>query len=153
MAGDEAAGYAGWRTEVVWGDVHDGNAHFLGGVAGHAGLFGTVREVARIAEQFLPGSSLLSHGDTFAAFRTNYTPGLEEHRSIGWMLASTPESSAGPALPLDAFGHTGFTGTSVWIDPHAARVFVLLTNRTHPIYNAPPMRDIRRRVHELAVCP
>ncbi len=149
MAGDDAAGYDGWRTDVVWGEVHDGNAHFLGGVAGHAGLFGTAREVARIAEQFLPGSLLLARDETFAEFRTNQTPGLDEHRSIGWMLASTPESSAGPALPPDTFGHTGFTGTSVWVDPHTARVFVLLTNRTHPVYNAPPMNAIRRRVHEL----
>jgi CubicO group peptidase (beta-lactamase class C family) len=67
------------------------------------------------------------------------------------MLASTPDSSAGPALPADAFGHTGFTGTSVWVDPRAARVFVLLTNRTHPVYTATPMNAIRRRVHELAV--
>lgn len=147
--GYDAVGYDGWRTDVVWGEVHDGNAHFLGGVAGHAGLFGTAREVARIAEQFLPGSALLSHDETFEAFRTNFTPGLDEHRSIGWMLASTPESSAGPALPPDAFGHTGFTGTSVWVDPHTARVFVLLTNRTHPVYNAPPMNAIRRRVHEI----
>jgi CubicO group peptidase (beta-lactamase class C family) len=136
---------------VLWGEVHDGNAHFLGGVAGHAGLFGPAREVARVAEQFLPGSLLLSREETFAAFRTNFTPGLEEHRSLGWMLASTPGSSAGPALPPHAFGHTGFTGTSVWVDPRAARVFVLLTNRTHPTYNAPPMTEIRRRVHELAV--
>jgi CubicO group peptidase (beta-lactamase class C family) len=149
--GDAAAGYDGWRTGVLWGEVHDGNAHFLGGVAGHAGLFGPAREVARVAEQFLPGSLLLSREETFAAFRTDFTPGLEEHRSLGWMLASTPGSSAGPALPPDAFGHTGFTGTSVWVDPRAARVFVLLTNRTHPTYNAPPMAEIRRRVHELAI--
>jgi CubicO group peptidase (beta-lactamase class C family) len=150
MAGEAAAGYGGWRTDVVWGEVHDGNAHFLGGVAGHAGLFGTAREAARVAEQFLPGSLLLSRDETFELFRTNFTPGLEEHRSIGWMLASTPDSSAGPALPADAFGHTGFTGTSVWVDPHAARVFVLLTNRTHPVYASPSMNAIRRRVHELA---
>jgi CubicO group peptidase (beta-lactamase class C family) len=150
MAGADAAGYAGWRDEVVWGEVHDGNAHFLGGVAGHAGLFGTAREVARVAEQFLPGGLLLGRDETYAAFTTNATPGLDEHRSIGWMLASTPESSAGPALAPDAFGHTGFTGTSVWVDPRASRVFVLLTNRTHPVYRSPSMNAIRRRAHELA---
>ena len=151
LAGDAAAGYTGWRMAVIRGEVHDGNAHFLGGVAGHAGLFGTAREVALLAEQFLPGSALLSHDETFAAFRANLTPGLDEHRSIGWMLATTPDSSAGSALPADAFGHTGFTGTSVWVDPHTARVFVLLTNRTHPVYTATPMNATRRRVHELAV--
>lgn len=150
MVGDEGAAYAGWRSHVVWGEVHDGNAHFLGGVAGHAGLFGTARDVALVAEQFLPGGRLLARDETFEAFRTNFTPGLEEHRSIGWMLASTPDSSAGPALAADAFGHTGFTGTSVWVDPHARRVLVLLTNRTHPVYATPPLNAIRRRVHELA---
>jgi CubicO group peptidase (beta-lactamase class C family) len=149
MAGDEARGYTAWRTEVVWGEVHDGNAHFLGGVAGHAGLFGTARETARLAEQFLPGSALLSREETLRLFTTNFTPGLDEHRSIGWMLASTPDSSAGAALPPDAFGHTGFTGTSVWVDPHARRVNVLLTNRTHPAYASPPMTAIRRRLNEL----
>ena len=151
MVGDEGAAYAGWRSHVVWGEVHDGNAHFLGGVAGHAGLFGTAREVALVGEQFLPGSRLLERDETFEAFRTNYTPGLEEHRSVGWMLASTPDSSAGPALALDAFGHTGFTGTSVWIDPHAARVVVLLTNRTHPVYHDAPLNPTRRRINELVV--
>jgi CubicO group peptidase (beta-lactamase class C family) len=152
MAADTAAaaGFRAWRTEVVWGEVHDGNAHFLGGVAGHAGLFGPAREVALLAEQFLPGGALLTRAETYAGFRTNLTPGLEEHRSVGWMLASTPGSSAGPAMPPDAFGHTGFTGTSVWVDPGARRVVVLLTNRTHPVYRAPEMTAIRRRVNELA---
>jgi len=153
MVGEAAAGYDGWQTDVLWGEVHDGNARFLGGVAGHAGLFGTAAEAARVAEQFLPGGELLRRDETFALFRENATPGLEEHRSLGWMLASTPDCSAGPAIPPDGFGHTGFTGTSVWVDPHARRVNVLLTNRTHPVYNAPPMTEIRRRVNELAASP
>lgn len=150
MVKGDAIRFAHWRTDVVWGEVHDGNAHFLGGVAGHAGLFGTALDVARIAEQCLPGSELLTRESTFALFRRNFTQRLEQHRSIGWMLASTPESSAGASMPRDAFGHTGFTGTSVWIDPNARRVNVLLTNRTHPVYHTPPMTDIRRRINELA---
>lgn len=150
MTGERAADYGGWRRDVVWGEVHDGNAHFLGGVAGHAGLFGTAREAARLAEQFLPGGALLSDPATFDLFRTNFTPGLDEHRSVGWMLASTPGSSGGDAMPADAFGHTGFTGTSVWVDPDARRAVVLLTNRTHPVYASPPMTEIRRYVNALA---
>jgi CubicO group peptidase (beta-lactamase class C family) len=150
MTGERGAGYTAWRKAVIWGEVHDGNAHFLGGVAGHAGLFGTAREAAVIAEQFLPGSRLLTDEATFALFRTNFTEGLESHRSIGWMLASSPESSAGDAMPPDAFGHTGFTGTSVWVDPHARRVNVLLTNRTHPTYASPPLNAMRRRLNALA---
>lgn len=150
MAGDAGAIGAGWRTGVIWGDVHDGNAWFLGGVAGHAGLFGTAGEAARLAAQFLPGSRLLAKSATLALARTNASPGLDEHRSIGWMLASTPDCSAGPSMPPTAFGHTGFTGTSVWVDPDADRIVVLLTNRTHPVYAAPPMTEIRRTVNTLA---
>lgn len=151
LAGNLADGYDSWRTGVIWGAVHDGNAHFMGGVAGHAGLFGTAGEAARIAEQFLPGSCLLERDETFELVRTNLTPGLEEHRTVGWMLASTPDCSAGPGMPSDAFGHTGFTGTSIWVDPHASRVVSLMTNRTHPVYASPPMTEIRRAVNALAV--
>ena len=150
MAGELAGDYSAWRTDVVWGEVHDGNAHFLGGVAGHAGLFGTAREATRLAEQFLPGGALLHEPATLALVRTNFTPGGAEHRSIGWMLASSPNCSAGPAMPPDAFGHTGFTGTSVWVDPHARRVVTLLTNRTHPTFASPPMTTIRRTLNALA---
>lgn len=150
LAGDEAEGYEGWRAGVIWGEAHDGNAYFMGGVSGHAGLFGTAREVAVVAEQFLDGSRLLVREQTLALFRRSFTAGLEEERSIGWMLAATRDSSAGEAMPADAFGHAGFTGTSVWVDPHAARVNVLLTNRTHPAYGAPPLTEIRRRLNALA---
>lgn len=150
LAGSSAEGYVGWRTGVIWGTVHDGNSHYLGGIAGHAGLFGTAGEAALIAEQFLPGSRLLTQDETFELVRTNMTPGLEEHRSVGWMLASTRDCSAGPGMPDDAFGHTGFTGTSIWVDPHASRVVALMTNRTHPVYTSPPMNEIRRKVNALA---
>ncbi len=151
LAGPIGRDYAGWRRDVIWGDVHDGNAFFLGGVAGHAGLFGPAGEAARVAEQFLPGSALIHDARSFSLFTTNATPGLDEHRSVGWMLASTPDCSAGRALSAGSFGHTGFTGTSVWVDPHARRVFMLATNRTHPVWKSLPMNAIRRRVHELAI--
>lgn len=150
LAGETASVFDGWRTDLIWGTVHDGNAHFLGGVAGHAGLFGTAGEAALVAEQFLPGSVLLNERETFELMRTNLTPGLEEHRSLGWVLGSTPDCSAGPAMPADAFGHTGFTGTSIWVDPRAARVVALMTNRTHPVYKAPPLTEIRRTLNTLA---
>lgn len=150
LAGSSTDSFDGWRTDVIWGEVHDGNAHFLGGVAGHAGLFGTASEAALIAEQFLPGSSLLEKAETFALVRTNLTAGLDEHRSIGWILGSSPDCSAGPSMASDAFGHTGFTGTSIWVDPGEARVVALMTNRTHPVYATPPMTEIRRAVNTLA---
>ena len=141
-----------WRTQPIWGEVHDGNAFFLGGAAGHAGLFSTARETLRLAQQFLPRTTRLLAPATCALFRTNMTEGLNEARSFAWQLAATPDSTAGPLLPPDSFGHLGFTGTSCWVDPNKERVFILLTNRTHaralPFVN---INAVRRRFHTLAV--
>jgi CubicO group peptidase (beta-lactamase class C family) len=141
-----------WRERTIWGEVHDGNAYFLGGAAGHAGLFSDARETLRLASQFLPGTTRLLAPETCRLFRQNMTGGLNEARSFAWQLAATPESTAGPRLPPEAFGHLGFTGTSCWIDPTTERVFILLTNRTHaralPFVN---INGVRRRFHTLAV--
>jgi CubicO group peptidase (beta-lactamase class C family) len=146
-----AGEYLDWRAGVIWGEVHDGNAHFLGGAAGHAGLFSTARETLRLASQFIAGQTQLLAPQTCALFRTNFTEGLEEARAVAWQLAETVGSTAGPDLPPDSFGHTGFTGTSCWIDPSRERAFILLTNRTHarplPFVN---INSVRRRFHTLA---
>ncbi len=140
-----------WRTELIWGEVHDGNAHFLGGAAGHAGLFSTAAETLRIASQFLAETTQLLRPETCRLFRTNMTEGRNEARSFAWQLAATPESTAGPLLPPESFGHLGFTGTSCWLDPLHGRVFILLTNRTHarqlPFAN---INGVRRSFHTLA---
>jgi CubicO group peptidase (beta-lactamase class C family) len=144
--------YKNWRDSLIWGEVHDGNAYFLGGAAGHAGLFSTAPETCRMANQFLAQQTSLLKAETCELFRTNFTEGLNEARSTGWQLAATKDSTAGPDLPWDSFGHTGFTGTSCWNDPHGERVFILLTNRTHaralPFVN---INSVRRRFHSLAV--
>ena len=144
--------WANWREHLIWGEVHDGNAHFLGGAAGHAGLFSTARETLTLAEQFLPRTTRLLAPETCALFRTSMTEGLEEERSLAWQLAATLDSTAGTALAPDSFGHLGFTGTSCWIDPAHERIFILLTNRTHaralPFVN---INSVRRRFHTLAV--
>jgi len=144
--------YAGWRHETIWGQVHDGNAYFLGGIAGHAGLFSTAAETLRLANQFIGNQSELLAPETCGLFRRNLTEGLNEARSFGWQLAATKDSTAGPTLPADGFGHTGFTGTSCWIDPELERCFILLTNRTHnralPFAN---INSVRREFHTLAV--
>lgn len=141
---------ARWRKELIWGEVHDGNANFMEGVAGHAGLFSNARDSFRIANQFLPGSVLLKP-ESLGLFTVNLTPGYATSRSLAWILAATPECSAGPALPPTAFGHNGFTGTSIWIDPQRRRVFILLTNRVHPRVDAIDMREIRRKFNALAI--
>ena len=149
---ESIASYYACRKEVIWGDVHDGNAHFLGGAAGHAGLFSTAHETLRLANQFIEGQSQLLSSETCKLFRQNMTDGMNEARSFAWQLAATKDSTAGPSLPSDAFGHTGFTGTSCWVDAERERVFILLTNRTHaralPFAN---INAVRREFHRLAV--
>ncbi|HLL15840.1 MAG TPA: serine hydrolase domain-containing protein [Pyrinomonadaceae bacterium] len=141
-----------WREELIWGEVHDGNAYFLGGAAGHAGLFSNARETLRLAEQFVAARTELLAPETCALFRTDMTPNLDEARSFAWQLAATKDSTASGALSPDSFGHLGFTGTSCWIDAARERVFILLTNRTHtrtlPFVN---INGVRRRFHTLAV--
>ncbi|HKQ05286.1 MAG TPA: serine hydrolase domain-containing protein [Blastocatellia bacterium] len=139
-----------WREGVIWGEVHDGNAHYFGGVAGHAGLFSTAREVFQIASQSLRGSRLVSERG-LNWLTENLTPGRLTARSIGWVLAATADCSAGAALPPTAIGHNGFTGTSVWMDAEAQRVFVLLTNRVHPHIGPIDMKGVRQRFNTLAV--
>ena len=146
-----AGDYANSRTRQIWGEVHDGNAYFLGGAAGHAGLFSTAAEVFQLAQQFIAESTRLLTPQTCRLFRENMTDGLEEARSLAWQLAATKDSTAGTDLPPDSFGHNGFTGTSVWIDAEQRRVFILLTNRTHaralPFAN---INAVRRQFHSLA---
>jgi CubicO group peptidase (beta-lactamase class C family) len=147
-----AGDYENWRKELIWGTVHDGNAYFLGGAAGHAGLFSNAPETLALASQFLASQARLVKPETCKLFSRNMTEGLEEARSFGWQLAETKDSAAGLDLPRESFGHSGFTGTSCWIDPEHERVFILLTNRTHahalPFTN---INSVRRRFHSLAV--
>ena len=147
-----AAEYVNSRQRLIWGEVHDGNAYFLGGAAGHAGLFSTACETFLMARQFLSESTTLLAPQTCKLFRENMTAGLEEARSMGWQLAATKDSTGGADLPPDSFGHNGFTGTCVWIAPSHRRVFILLTNRTHaralPFAN---INAVRREFNSIAV--
>ncbi len=150
LAGAEADHYNGWRREVAWGEPHDLNARLLEGVSAHAGLFGTARAVLAVAREFLGCGSGLLRDRTQALFGTSLTAGLGQDRSLGFLLATEPGSSAGGAISRASFGHTGFTGTSLWIDPDARRVYVLLTNRVHPEFKEIDMNAIRRGFHDLA---
>jgi CubicO group peptidase (beta-lactamase class C family) len=140
-----------WRDYQIWGEVHDGNCFFMNGVSGHAGLFSTAEETFKIAQQFLAEETFLLKPETCKLFRTNFTPALNEARSIAFQLAETKDSTASASLSKDSFGHLGFTGTSLWIEPETERIFILLTNRTHarqlPFVN---INSTRRRFHELA---
>ncbi|MEQ1604307.1 MAG: serine hydrolase [Pyrinomonadaceae bacterium] len=141
-----------FRTDTIWGEVHDGNAYFMGGVAGHAGLFSTATEMLSIALQFMENHTFILWREDCGRFSHNFTNGMNEHRSFAFQLATTPECTAGQYMSPESFGHLGFTGTSLWIDPVKERVFILLTNRTHnhglPFVN---INSVRRKFHDLAI--
>lgn len=139
------------RSQLIWGEVHDGNCYFMNGVSGHAGLFSTAAEVFKIALQFLPRTTQLLKPETCDLFKTNFTRNLNEARSFAFELAETPNSTASRALASNSFGHLGFTGTSLWIEPETERIFILLTNRTHRALPFVNINSTRRRFHELAV--
>jgi CubicO group peptidase (beta-lactamase class C family) len=130
------------------GDPDDGNARFLAGVAANAGLFGTASAVLRIARLFLDGGEVLDP-ELVAIARRDHTAGLQQARGLGWQIASSPGCSAGPWLSRAAFGHTGFTGTSVWVDPSRPLAIALLTNRLHPGARLVDLHPLRRALHRL----
>ncbi len=150
LAGPDAEGYNGWRTEVIWGEVHDANAYTLGGVSGNAGLFGTAHAVFAVAREFLGERKGVVPDSQREFFHRSCTGGLSEERSVGFQLASTRGSSAGGALSPRSIGHTGFTGTSLWIDAESRRIYILLTNRVHPCFREIDMNAVRREFHQVA---
>ena len=138
-----------WRQRLLQGEVHDENAALLGGIAGHAGLFGTVQEVgafARLVLSTFQQATLIGDPDTMLTFATkSAVPGSS--RALGWdtML---PTSSCGKKFSARAIGHTGFTGTSLWVDPALDVYVVLLTNRVHPSRTNNRLQALRPLIHD-----
>lgn len=135
-----------WRQQRVWGIVHDENAAAVGGVAGHAGLFGTVDDVARFGRGWLQHTFALS-AEHYAQATSQQACTGQDRRGLGWMLRSEHNSSAGDLMSMDAYGHTGFTGTSLWIDPQHAVVVALLSNRVYYGRDPGGIHKLRRVVH------
>ena len=138
-----------WRGRLLVGEVDDENTWALGGVAGHAGLFGTASAVGRFAQTILRqarGDTPLARSDTFRHFITRTTV-PESSRALGWdtML---PTSSCGTRMSASAIGHTGFTGTSLWIDIEADLYVVLLTNRVCPSRANNTVLGVRPAFHD-----
>jgi CubicO group peptidase (beta-lactamase class C family) len=139
-----------WRGRLLVGEVDDNNASALGGAAGHSGLFGTagsVGECARHVLQILAGRSGAFRRDTLLTFVTRRADVPGSSRALGWdtML---PTSSCGRRLSPRAFGHTGFTGTSLWVDPDRGIYVVLLTNRVHPRPDNEAIKTVRPALHD-----
>jgi CubicO group peptidase (beta-lactamase class C family) len=137
-----------FRHRVVQGEVHDENAWVMGGVAGHAGLFSTAGDVTRYAQAMLKGGSFLRQ-ETVAAF--THAVKLEDHkRALGWDVPTAP-SQAGRHFSSRSYGHLGFTGTSLWIDPERQLTVVLLTNRTWPNRGSDGIKKLRPEFHDAVV--
>jgi CubicO group peptidase (beta-lactamase class C family) len=139
-----------FRKQVIQGEVQDENAFVLGGVAGHAGLFSTSEDLARFAHVILNGGSPIVRTETLALFtRRESTPGGSS-RALGWDTPSTP-SQSGKYFGLNSYGHLGYTGTSMWIDPDRRLSITLLTNRTWPDCSNQAIKQVRPRVHDAVI--
>lgn len=123
----------------IWGSVHDPNAYAMGGVSGHAGLFSTAAEVARLMQMLLNGGELDGHRylnrKTIETFTSRHFEKQGNRRALGFdkqLFAPSPNGQVCPEATQASYGHTGFTGTMVWVDPEYDLVYVFLSNRVHP---------------------
>jgi CubicO group peptidase (beta-lactamase class C family) len=139
-----------FRKRIIQGEVQDENAFILGGVAGHAGLFSTAEDLARFAHAMLQGGRPILRPETVALFTHRESAPAGTSRALGWDTPSTPSQSGkyfGPA----SYGHLGYTGTSLWIDPDRQLSITLLTNRTWPDCSNQAIKQIRPRFHDAIV--
>ncbi|GIK27223.1 MAG: serine hydrolase [Chloroflexota bacterium] len=141
---------AHWRQRRVHGEVHDENACAAGGVAGHAGLFASAETVARFGQLWLDGAGEFNIAPELAAEAIReqaVSEGLR--RGLGFVIKPHEGANCGDVMSPDTFGHTGFTGTSLWIDPQRKLVVALLTNSVYPGRGLPGTYELRRAVHTL----
>ncbi|MBI3556620.1 MAG: serine hydrolase [Deltaproteobacteria bacterium] len=142
-----------WRARVLRGEVHDDNCYVLGGIAGHAGVFGNVGDTLKFGKLWLMavlGNPLLDGWlttDTARKFWQRSTV-HQSVRSLGWDGVSPKDSAAGKLFSPEARGHLGFTGTSLWVDPGHKLVVTLLTNRVHPTRTNEKIKAFRPLFHD-----
>jgi CubicO group peptidase (beta-lactamase class C family) len=145
----------GWRDRMMIGEVHDENAFSFDGVSGHAGLFSTIDDLGKFTQMLLnngiyKGVRILS-SNSVKLMAKDWTYNLNRHRGLGWDLIGNPHSSGGVLFSESAFGHTGFTGTSIWVDPKSKIGVALLTNRVHPTRENTKIISFRPLLHNLVV--
>ena len=140
-----------FRKRLVWGEVQDENAWVMGGVAGHAGLFSTAGDLALFSQMMLDGGSagskLILQPPTIRKFTSPFPAKHGQPRGLGWDKPGIP-SSSGRYFSAASYGHLGFTGTSLWIDPEKRLFVVLLTNRIHPARSNEAIRAFRPKLHD-----
>jgi len=135
MCAERGVAYDHLRDALIWGETHDGNSHHIGnGCAGNAGLFATAREVFELTRAAIAGREIKAEA---------------EGRGLGWDIATGSDATS--MLSPGSFGHTGFTGTSVWVDRARDLILVLLTNRVHPCAAPIAIQRIRGEFHRIAI--
>ena len=138
----------GYDPEYIQGEVHDPTATAMGGVAGHAGLFATLNDLVRFFDNYISDKPKVID----RVLRDEFTrrQSADSTRGIGWDTKSTSGSSAGTRLGPKTYGHTGYTGTSVWVDPDTGNFAILLSNRVHPTSENLKISKIRPAFHDTA---
>ncbi len=132
-----------WREELISGVVNDVNSYHDGGSAGNSGLFSNTGDILTLLQQFVPSHSiLLSPSETALSEKP-----LIHNRSASFVINSDKNHSCGPHLSVSAAGHTGFTGTSIWLDYKSMDYYIILTNRIHPKVKDMNFNNIRRKLH------
>ena len=143
-----------FRNRLIRGEVQDENAWVMGGVAGHAGLFGTAGDLASFSQMMLEegkaNGSQLVQSATIREFNRAVQVPEGPSRGLGWDKPGDP-SSSGRYFSPRSYGHLGYTGTSLWIDPQMALFVILLTNRIHPSRSNEAIREVRPAVHDAVV--
>jgi CubicO group peptidase (beta-lactamase class C family) len=139
-----------FRHRIIQGEVHDENAFVLGGVAGHAGVFSTAEDVAKFAHCMLNGEHPILHRETVSLFTHRERKPEGTSRALGWDTPSHP-SQSGKHLSAASFGHLGYTGTSLWIDPERQLSVTLLTNRTWPDCSSQAIKTVRPKFHDAVI--
>jgi serine-type D-Ala-D-Ala carboxypeptidase len=139
-----------FRNRIIQGEVQDENASVLGGVAGHAGVFSTAEDIGRFAHAMLHGGRPILRPETIALFARRQSAPAGTTRTVGWDTPSSP-SQSGKYLSPSSFGHLGYTGTSLWIDPVRQLSITLLTNRTWPDCSSQAIKEVRPHFHDAVV--
>jgi len=140
-----------YRMKLIKGEVHDENAYILNGISGHAGLFSNSTDIGTFSKFFLNEGILLGRRylkkDLIRTFTSKRKNPVNSDRALGWDTPSDRGSSAGDYFSIGSYGHLGFTGTSLWIDPNEEIIIVFLTNRVYPTREKKGIYNIRRELH------
>jgi serine-type D-Ala-D-Ala carboxypeptidase len=139
-----------FREKIIQGEVQDENASVLGGVAGHAGLFSTAGDLTRFAHAILRADCPILRSETITLFTRCEAVPVGTSRALGWDTPSAP-SQSGKYFGPKSYGHLGYTGTSLWIDPERQLSIILLTNRTWPDCASQAIKQVRPMVHDAVI--